>query len=41
MSKFSLSNLIKSRVTRREYKESRGMIYKAIVGRVGRKMSSY
>ena len=41
MSKFSLSHLIKSRGTRREYKESSGMIYNAIVGRVGRKMSSY
>ena len=40
MSKFSLSHLIKSRGTRREYKESRGMIYNAILGRVGRKMSS-
>ena len=39
MSKFSLSHLIKSRGTRREYKESRGMIYNAILGRVGRKMS--
>ena len=40
MSKFSLSHLIKSRGTRREYKESRGMIYNATLGRVGRKMSS-
>ena len=40
MSKFSLSHLIKSRGTRREYKESRGMIYNAILGRVRRKMSS-
>ena len=39
MSKFSLSHLIKSRGTRREYKESRGMIYNAALGRVGRKMS--
>ena len=39
MSKFSLSHLIKSRGTRREYKESRGMIYNATLGRVGRKMS--